>query len=630
MNWMMNSSTSITNSPQIKPANTAPSQKSRLWLGLAVLFFITFLIRIYHLDAVDLRGDEGYSVVHWTATPFSDAWMKLAKEEPHPMGAYTMYWAWNGLVGKSVFATRLLSVFGNLIGAAVVIAIARRLFTHWWIICAVGILWMLNPFLIWHAQDARTYGVLSALTPLTFYWLLRTIDHPDSSQRLRVWLPYILLQTAAIYIYYFEAFWLMAQGLYVLSLRRVDVLKQAFKAWLVAGILSIPVGLQLYWLLFVSDYQGTASDASVSMLFEWFVPTLLFGQNTISIFLGISFVLIFIGGLYLVQRRYQSARLFLLWYLIPPFLLLIASNFSSFFRPRYVTTVIPALIVGMVIIAFYGIESLSKNKRNGVYAVGLLVLIVGGVSIVEIYDYYQTDTPKAPDWQGLTDYLEARTTDNDIVIFGQPDPAIEYYYQGNLNFIPLETYDVEVVFSDILATYDGIFLLSGERTAEVGQYLQANAQHIEGDTYQGVNQFRSWEVNPREIQYPLDIQFGDVVVLQGYTLLEGDTGGKILFLYWNPLKTTETDHSILVHLVTGEQNDDPVVGVHDHGVAYGIISTRLWQTGDLIRDPVALPEGQYWIRVGMYRTGNIENQIPLADLDLQQHYQGRYLIGRTN
>jgi hypothetical protein len=86
------------------------------WLLLAALLLAAFVLRIHRLDAVPLRGDEAYSVVHWTATPFSERWGKLVRDEPAPVGAFTMYWIWNGLVGKSAFATRYLSLLGNVAG----------------------------------------------------------------------------------------------------------------------------------------------------------------------------------------------------------------------------------------------------------------------------------------------------------------------------------------------------------------------------------------------------------------------------------------------------------------------------------------------------------------------------------
>lgn len=618
------------------------------WFALAVLLLMTFALRIYRLDAVDLRGDEAYSVVHWTVSPFSDAWMKLAKQEPHPAGAYTLFWAWDELVGNSVFANRMFSVLGNFLGTAVIITLARRYFRNWRLVLAVALLWMLNPLLIWNAQDARTYGVLSALTPLTFYWLLRALEDSEGSQKWRPWLPYIVLQAIAIYLYYFEIFWLTAQGLYVLSLRRKDLLKQAFKAWITIGLVCIPVGVQAHYLLFVNDYEGNASDANIRLLFEEFVPTLLFGDNTAPLLWGVLFTLAFIGGLLLVARRHQQAGLWLVWAILPPLLLYVVSNFSSFFRPRYVITVVPALILGIVAIAAQlptllastGRFSLPANRpRIGVLTALTVTFLMATVSANEIYDYFYNDPPKAPDWVGLTDYLKARTTARDTVLSGQPDPAIEYYYPQTITFIPLEESNLDSAYAQLLTDYDAIYLLVGPRTDGAVAYFHANAQHIPGDSYPGVIQFRSWQVDPAEIQFPLDVQFGDIARLRGYSLLpekkQHHAASTILLLYWEPLRQTEVEYSILVHFVTAVEKAGeppfPAAAALDHGAMGSVVSTTQWTVGQLIRDPVTVPvdvpAGHYWIRIGLYEFGNTDNRVPLADAALESQFSGRYVIG---
>lgn len=606
------------------------------------MILLAFALRIYRLDTVDLRGDEAYSVMNWTVSPFSEKWLQLAREEPHPAGAILLYWAWTKLVGTSVFAVRMLSVLGNVFGTAVVIVIARRLLMDWRLVAMVGFLWVVNPFMIWHAQDARTVGLMSALTPVTFYVFLRAIDTDESEQRLRPWLPYILILTLTLYIYFFEAFWIAAQGLYILSLRRANLLKQALKAWIIVGLMCVPIAIQGYYLLFVSQFEGHAGGPDVGAIFTQFVPTLLFGDNTTSLAPSLSFVLIFVVVLWWVGRfRLPQAWLILLWVVVPSILLLIASNFSGVFLPRYIAAVTPALLMGIVIGTYFFIVDALRSKKTAAISSAILVTAVMSiVSTVEVHDYFYNDVPKSPNWQALTDYLEDRTTANDVVIFGQLDPSLEYYYNGagTITFIPIEEIDLETAFSDMLQTYDGIFLLTGERTAEAGNYFQNHAQHIIGDTQPNVVQYRPHIVNPREIQYPLDIQFGDVAILRGYTLLQGDFGGMILLLYWEPLQRTDTDFSILLHLVTAVEGVGesplPVAAALDHGVANSLVSTRLWETGTIVRDPIAIPvevtTGHYFIRVGMYETANPDNRLPISDEALETQFSGRMVIGEMD
>ncbi len=553
------------------------------------LILLAFAFRLYRLDVVPLRGDEAYSVMHWTATPFSHRWETLIKEEPAPVGAFTLYWVWNVLIGDSEFSTRYLSLLGNVVGLAAIIVVSRRLLQDWRLAYSVGLLWAVHPFLIWHAQDARVYGVLSALSPLAFYSLIRAVQEPDKPF---AWRLYVIVQSAAIYIYYLEPLWLAAQGVFILSTRSQLILRHAAMAWIIIGLISLPVIAQLYHLMFVSNYEGTAEAAELSLIFSWFVPTLLFGQNTLPVGLGLVIALGLLAGLLLIHKDHAMASTLLIaWIFVPIVLLYGVSFFSNFFRPRYVMTVIPGLLVALVAIPVY---LQQKQKYLGV---GLIVILFVLVSVKEVRDYFVIDPPKAADWPGIMDYLETRTTAADLVLTGALDPAQEYYYSGNLAFIPPDAPDPTTYMPDLLTQHQTIFMLTGERTGDVGQFLQANAQHIPGDTWPGVVQYRRWEVEESEIAMPLNVQFGGVARLRGYTLV-GDT---TLLLYWEALGTTETEHSVFLHLVKGDS-------VHslDHAIAGAVVSTRVWEPGIIYRDPVPLPAN--WnppaaeIQVGLYET----------------------------
>ena len=563
------------------------------------LLLVAFALRLYRLDAVSLRGDEAYSVVHWTAPPFGERWDSLIRDEPAPVGAFTLYWAWAGLAGTTEFAVRYLSVLGNVTGLAVVIVLARRLLRRTRLALLVGVLWALHPFLIWHAQDARVYGVLSALTPLTFYWWARLVD--DDGPR---W-PYVLMQTLAIYLYYLEPFWIAAQGLYLL-LTRPQRIRRALSAWVVVGVLSLPVLIQLYGLLFVSEYRGTASDADPALLFSWFVPTLMFGENTVPVWVGGGFVLLLAAGLISLRER-RTAVLLASWLFVPVLLLLGASFFSSFFRPRYVITIIPALLIALVAVS-------ARIERR--FVPPLTVLAIGLISLVEVNNYFYNDPPKARDWPALVNGVAAEASD--VMIFNTPDPAIEYYLDTPVYILPIGWQEMawQAEMDRLVRQYRRVFVLTGQDTAVISQYLGSIAQPIPGDVYPGVSQYRQWPVWRGEIETSLDLPINDIAVLRGYTT-EANTA---LILYWQPLAQTETEYSVLLHLE--RTPDAPPDAVLDHAVAAAVVSTRTWTPGTLYRDPVALPPdlppGAYTIWVGLYESG--ANRVP------ERHAAGTLMI----
>lgn len=90
----------------------------------------------------------------------------------HPLGYYTLLWAWMLVFGKSLLAVLLLSVFINLISIVLVYNIARLLFdTN--TAAASALLAALLPFQIHFAQEVRMYALPSLWLLSATYSFLR-------------------------------------------------------------------------------------------------------------------------------------------------------------------------------------------------------------------------------------------------------------------------------------------------------------------------------------------------------------------------------------------------------------------------------------------------------------------------
>lgn len=619
----------------------APDLRHRaiFWLMVVGLFLLCAAVRLYRLDVVDLRGDEGYTAIYWISTPFTKDWMVMLKGDPYPFGVFFLYWGWAQVAGDSVLALRYLSVLGNVGGLAALLILSRRLLKEWRWALLIGLLWTLNPFYLWHAQDARMYGILSLFNTLNFYLLLKALDKPRSETRIRGWRPwwaYFACQLLTLYLYFFEALALLAQGVFVLALRRRDLIIEAGRTWVVMMLCAIPAFVQLYWIVAVTDYLPNAETATITAYFENFLPNYFFGETVNAFGIGVGLFLMVIIGLVLTWRdtlSYPRNLLLAMWILVPPIALFILSLRAEYFRPRYAITSLPALYIALML-AVIGMGRLWQARWQHpvpLFGLGIVVtLIIGGVSVHEINDYFYHDPPKARDWSSLAAYLHTRTTADDVVVIGDPDPTLEYYYRGpgEVFVRPLDVQDAAEEVAYLTEHYQALFLLAGSRIGDLEAILRDQWQHIPGDTFPGITQYRPWTVDPAEIQHPLAVTFADVATLRGYTLLEGESRSTTILLYWEPLKQTETPHSILVHILPASNPDGIPVAVLDHGVANAIISTTQWLPAILYRDPIVtpleLPPGDYLIRVGIYET-TTQTPVPLADTS--SDYDGRYSIG---
>lgn len=601
--------------------NTSTSnQFSSIWVLIAVVLLLGAVVRIYNVDNVDFRGDEAFTAIHWAQTPFTSDWFELLRNEPHPFPVFLLYSGWTSLAGTSELAFRLVPAFSSIVGTAAIIVLAKRWLKCWTPALLAGLLWVLNPFLLYHAQDARNFSMSALFAVLAVYWFWRGFTSPER-MTIQAWVPYIIVQVGGIYIYFFELFTLVVLGLFwlVQAWQQPQLRRVGLRIWLVIGVLLLPLSAQFFVIIFLTTYEGTATNTELIAVFERFIPTLWFGDNTAPALYAVLFLVGMILGLMLIRQ--QWATLLILWTVVPLTLLIIMSNFSAVFRPRYIIHSSPAFIVGLLAVTF----TLPKRQLQSSDWTNLItvasVLLVIGVSALEIRDYFVNDPPKAPDWRGLTDYLEARTNNHDVVIISEPDPAIEYYFEGNIYYIPVDNANPVGDFERLLQTYDGIYVLSGTRTGPAAAFLQQEAQLIRGDTYPGILQARSWVVNPREIEVSLAVTFGDIALLRGYTVLNGERGGAVLMLYWEALRPTVAEHSILTHIVavSDSPQEQPLVLSLDHGVANSIVSTTTWSGGTIYRDVVAIPTltvAEVQVLVGMYPTADPSTLLTASGIDI--------------
>jgi hypothetical protein len=562
--------------------------KKRLLITL-VLILLGAALRVYHLDDVSLRGDEAFTVREWAESP-AKTWDDLAGWEPHPIGAFLAFWAWKTAAGESEFAMRALPLLINLLGIPVLLALSRRI--HGKMLWIAGFLWAINPFQVWHAQDVRNYALWAVFSPLAMWFFLSALDR----NRQRDWALYLLAELAALYLFFLEPFFLLVQLIYLGFYYR-NRWRPALTAWILLGVALIPWGIQVLRLI-DSDYHGTAARVTLRALISDFLPTLLYGEQAYTIWVGIS-VLALVSML-LDQLPRQTKFLLTVWLFLPIALLVIFGTRMDVFRPRYI---IPAAAPLMLC---------YRPIRRDLWIPAFLLIAV--LPIFSLYDYY-TGPPKAPDWRSTALFLENRTRPGDFIVLENTDPAFDYYYRGPAESLPWS----ELVGAEsLLANYRGVYVQQGDATAPISLELQEGAQFIP-PAIAVMKQYRDYEAEPDEIEIPLNFTFGDVARLKGYTLLGADEWGTTVLLYWEPLRRTETNYVGYVHAMV--PNVPGLAAQDDHAPLNNLAPTLAWNPGDLLRDPflLLLPPGRYQLLIGMYEEGT---NVPLEILDEQGNTLG--------
>ena len=613
---------------------------------MVALIMVGFFLRIYHLTAVPLRGDEAFSVQYWAGQPLTVALTETATIEPHPVLTYAIFRAWGLTVGLTDFTMRMLPALTSLLGIPAIYAVGKRLGSQQ-IGLLAALLFTLNPFEIWHAQDARNYAIWAGMSLVALWLGLRALD----KQRRRDWLLYTLAASIAANIFYTELLTIAAFGLFVLVAywgKWRIILSWGICA-AVAGALSIASFLIFQAPLFArGGYGGSfGGTLDITRLWTYFLPVLNFGEitlpaQTLSALWPYMAVFLLMGLLSLWVYRRRMALALTLLSILPAILLAIISTRLNIFTPRYILAAAPAftLIFASLIVDAPHITSPPVGKGISIF------LLASGLAMSSISlgnYYFDPNYAKARGWPELAGYLHETAQPTDVVIQSAADAAFGYYYhQTGAPFaqdVPLPETPAQPV-SDIetqLALYEqqqsAVWQVGQEfsdwpNAGTVRNWLDSRMQLVLAGQSGGLDyrQYKSWAVAPDEITFSTDAAFEKAVRLIGYRVVPAPSpqANLTVWLYWQPVGQTAAPLKVFVHL-TGAVNPatgSPLWTQDDRYPQNGRIDTTTWDTGQTYRDvytlPLsAVPAGTYTLRVGLYDPAT-NQRIPVGGEDSYQ------------
>jgi mannosyltransferase len=398
--------------------------RRQAWLALITITLLGALLRCCCLGLHSLWYDEAFTA--WTAAqaPRDILWISL-QDVVHPPLYYLLLHLATAGVGSSEFGLRLLSAAASLLGIPLLYQLGRRGWDRRTGLAA-ALLWACAPFVIWYAQEARMYALLTTLSLAAIICLERAL--PRGNRR---WLlANALLNLAGLYLHYFHFFALLGQYLYLaLNLRRY---RRTFWRWFLynalAGLLYLP------WLIAI--WQGNFYRAQIawveplSLATAWQVLLdLAVGKDQAWSLPAAVILLLLATGLLaaglLARGRRRSAVPGLAWLqlLLPLALVALISLRQPLFYSRFLQIVLPALFL----LVAAGLMHLPWRRIGAVLLILLLLAFTP-----TLYSMY-TVVPRAErGWDEAMDYLAAQAGAGEAVAFrgGQGWHAYWYYYDG--------------------------------------------------------------------------------------------------------------------------------------------------------------------------------------------------------
>lgn len=231
----------------------------------------------------------------------------------------------------------------NMAGVPLMMALGERFIGKGaWML---GLMWAVNPLQV---EQATAWAVLS---PLAF-WLFLAATRRN---RPTDWVIYTVAQIAALYASPLEPFFLLVSISYVLLFGRGRALARAlYPTCLVIALASIP---RMVELANVSSYE--AGVIGLDDLVGRLLPSLLFGDTTLSLLSGSGILVVLIFGL-AVGRHYMVRRIALgLWLFLPLACLLLVSTEFPVQEPIHFSALTAPLLLTLMWVAYLP----GKNSR---------------------------------------------------------------------------------------------------------------------------------------------------------------------------------------------------------------------------------------------------------------------------
>lgn len=406
------------------------------WLVAAVPGVLGLITGGYHVGRPPIWGDEGVTKA-MAARSVSQLLATMPHDDIVHGAYYLVVHAVETVAGSSApTVLRAPSVVAMAVAAAFTALIARRLAT----IAgspypavtglAAGVLFALLPAVIRYAQEARSYAIVTMLAAITTYLLLKAIEDGG-----RWWIGY---GAAAALTGLFNIFGLLilvahgvtlliaAPGLPGLAGRRpAGVLARWALAGIAAVVVLLPVVAFAYTqrdaLSWMTGHVAIRS-AAVNLARNWAGPEKLFWPVVgLTVFGLAADAVTWRRG----RPSVTPASVALPWLVLPPAVLLAASQFHPVYDGRYLEYCLPALAIlvawGLTWLARLFAAAIPPLSRAGLAWLGWLpaaaILVLLVIALIPADAKVSLPSSRADNLAGDSQIVAANAKPGDIVFF---------------------------------------------------------------------------------------------------------------------------------------------------------------------------------------------------------------------
>lgn len=599
-----------------------PSPFTLGWAWIALLL-IAYALRLHHLDFESFWTDEA-SALFESQRVTEDPRLFLQPGENAAPFLFVLG-AWARMAGESDYALRYLALVFGLPVIPLTYAIGRRLTGR---VAAWGatILAAGSGFLIYYAQEARTYSFFGLTSVVALYCLARALARPRS---MLWWGTYGLPAALMPFLHVFGALALVSQLVYLAGQLWHRMGRRALPFLLAVTAATLPLlawrgsllpdptagreeGIRLasrllasatdelsFWVSFPGD-AGATPDGSAPLgavgLLVGAVGVIRLGRSGLWLAGALVLLPLLARGL-LVEHQWLLRSPRYLIFAVPPFLLLLAA----------------------------GAGWLGRGKRPAEAA------LVGGLVIVSLVPWWETHVGERrvrEDWRGVVRAIEGTMKSGDIGLFAdwQVRAAYGHYSRRDLDLLTVQApAPVEPLLGPYLGSGRQLVAVSHffGRALPVDDWLPERALKLQEVVRPPLALTRySLEPFPRlevpSIEHFSPAAFAANVSVLGFDQLPDEDGRRLsVALHWQARNLVP--YPVLSSLLL--EDKDGTVWAASHEVpTHGFYPATSWRPGQILRDEREIsllpgtPAGSYTLRLAL-RRADTQEVLPLLGPD---------------